>query len=1286
MDNFDNTNLGKMIARLKHYYLAHPQKVKMQVLIVFLLVTIASGRAGQSIAVFTGAIEKTSWNPIYILYYAWIKMFLVSAALLLIINFIIIYIKINMDDKYYDKDRNFQISEKGTMGTGGFMQTDDKEKALILDDVENINGTILGRDPDTKLVCSPRKTLYLNGHKVVCGGSGARKTTTQVMNELFQIIKREESFIVTDPKGEIYEMLAVMCEEEGYTTKVMNLVNLQNSDGVDFVKCCMDKNGNQDREIQNAQTLAKVIMSNTAENITGGFWDDNQRGLLTAAVLYVMYDKTGRTEPTLAGAYEFLLNNDKTELDGLFTHLDKSHPARAEYLIYAKTEAKVRDSVINGLMMRLQIFQTHSTKRIVSSDEIDLTLPSKQKCAYFLVMSDQVSTFDFIASLFFSMFFIKEVQYVDSLKKSVRESKACIPVNLVMDEFPSIGTIPDFDKKLATLRSRKIFIEIIFQNYGQIIDKYEKNQWETIVSNCDINIYLGGNDSEKTAEYYSNRLGEMTVVTKGKRIQEKLLSATDNRFHPSYMTTESESSRPVMTKDELLRLDTDHAIVFMKSCRPLDVLKFVYTEHPYSQRIVERNPTIHIPEWRRKEEGYPDLTDNELEPILEKMHEDGTIRDYLEMHSNNRKYMFMDYLYEHDLDEFEKCYNILMKRTGEPVETEAQSFEQTFRESKDGAKEGFRKESAGEETYPDTNKGNVENRPAASMGTGDTSGKADAANTSGASYKEQPEERQDKKQTTGGAKQFDPSVLKDKVSGTLPDPANQKSQNTNQEKNTSQDENPSSDSTGTQGYAGRSYGASSYVPPETKKPPRRFKATTPQKFEEDEKRRQEHLEEIQRQDKMKNQPPAAAAPEDQVKEEPKGTQDKTNGPAADTGIGDAKATEADTSVTDETKEKLLDNSDNCNGESNNNVSCETLSNENKGSKSEVESHTAALEIQLTSKEDESTETLQGVLNELSDIGIDDKSGIADDLLKEASKEIAKETPEATTEAIKERLMVKQEDGKPEEIESAANDSKEREKASDEKGMASTQKTPNKGIPVKDASKEANNADKADKAGIYDDEPDFDPSDVSFALPEAKGKEMPEEDIPYDVAADTFIDEGISEERKEADSQEMHENGIGETIMEEVANETETIPQPDDILYQEEAIYDAPSSSGQGRTHGQLISEQTETPVPEMAEGTLQESIHAADMTDMEAGKEACPAASEEKNEASEADGKPQMTEKPDKQEAKTKELRKDDFQLFNDSGETQFTAGTQTGMPSIGMKRNADRKRRGVKRIDKPDF
>ena len=684
MSNFEETNLGKMLTRLKIFYKTHPAQVKIQVGAIFLISTIVCGQAGQSLDLLTSGQAHSSWNPLFLLYYAWIRMFLVTFLINLLANTVILYVRINKEKTLYDKDRNFEISEKGTMGTGGFMQTSDKTKALIMDEVENINGPILGRDPETKLICSPKKSLYINNHKVVCGGSGARKTTTQVLNELFQVIKRNESFIVTDPKGEIYEMLSIMVEKRGYKTKVLNLVNLENSDGIDFLKSCRDKNGKQDKEIEAVQTLAKVIMANTAENITGGFWDDNQRGLLTAAMLYVMYDTTGKTEPTLAGAYEFLLKSNKTEIDSRFENLDNDHPAKAEYLLYAKTDTKVRDSVINGLMMRLQIFQTNAAKRIVSSDEINITLPSKEKCAYFVIMSDQTSTFDFIASLFFSMFFIKEVQYVDSLKKQIRESDGLIPVNLVMDEFPSIGTIPDFGKKLATVRSRKINITIIFQNYGQLMDKYKDNQWETIVANCDTNIYLGGNDSEKTVDYYSKRLGEMTVVTKGKRTQEKLLSLTDNKFHPIYGTSESESSRPVMTKEELLRLPTDKAIVFMKSCRPLEVLKFVYTEHPMAAEIIERNPTIHVPEWRRKLEGYPDLPDSELEHVIEWMEDEGHIREYLDAHEMDRTYCLMDYLYDVYREEYIRLKNALERKTGESFSVKQEQIDNHFAETENG--------------------------------------------------------------------------------------------------------------------------------------------------------------------------------------------------------------------------------------------------------------------------------------------------------------------------------------------------------------------------------------------------------------------------------------------------------------------------------------------------------------------------------------------------------------------------------------------------------------------------
>jgi len=645
-------NFVKIWGKMKYYYHANKTRLKVQVAIIALVITFVVGQAGQSFSSLLDSSKRISLNPFILIYYAWGKMFFISLALLVVLNVLLIFVITNMEDKYYDKERDFQISEHGTLGTGGFMQLEDKQKALIMDDVEKIEGPILGKDPLSQLVCSPKESLFLNGHKFICGGSGSRKTTTQAMNDLLQIIKRGESFLASDPKAEIVGMLRKLCEMEGYVVKVLNLVNLMNSDGVDFIKCLRSDDGNRDLEVENAMTLAQVIMENTTEDVTNGFWDDCQKGLLTATILYVMYDATGGTKPTLADAYNLILKKDKLELDRLFNSLSDDHPSKAQYLIYAKTDAKVRDSVVIGLMMRLQVWQGESVKKIISEDEIDLTLPAKQKCAYFLVMSDQKHTYDFISSLFFSMFFIKEVEYIDSLP--TREAK--VPINLIMDEFPSIGHIPDFSRKLATLRSRRIFITVIIQNYGQIIDMYDNNEWQTIVSNCDTNIYLGGNDIKETADFYTERLGEMTVISHGKRTNQKLLSVTNNNFHPQYMMNESESSRPVMTKEELMRLSLDEAIVFLKSCRPLKVEKFVYKDHPLADKIIDINATTHFPKWKREMDGLPDLADEVLYPLIIQLRAAGQMAQYLELHRNNKKYLLMDYLSEYDENTF-NIYN-----------------------------------------------------------------------------------------------------------------------------------------------------------------------------------------------------------------------------------------------------------------------------------------------------------------------------------------------------------------------------------------------------------------------------------------------------------------------------------------------------------------------------------------------------------------------------------------------------------------------------------------------------
>lgn len=665
-------NFLQMINRIKLYYKKYPKRIYAQFIVVFLIITFFTGSAGHAIVSLIDSGSKGSFiNPFMYLYYAWIKMFFLSVILFIGINGLIFFMISNIEEKRIDTERNFEMAETGTFGTGGFMTEEDKIAAIDIDKIENITGTILGQEIGTELICTPKQTLYLNGHKCICGGSGVRKTTTAVLNEVLQAIRRGESFLTTDPKAEIYGYTAAIAEEEGYKLAALNLINLMCSDACDFIGNLRSDTDNQDEEVENTMTLVEVIIANTTSEKEAGFWIDCQKGLLTAAILFCMYDETGTTKPTLSDAYDLILKKDKNLLDKIFQDLGEDHPAKSQYLIYAKSEDKVRTSVIIGLTMRLQVFQTSNIKRIVSENEIDLTLPGREKCAYYIIMSDQKSTYDFVASLFFSMFFIKIIEYADA---NVPSRRCDVPVNLIMDEFPSIGKIPDFGKKLATVRSRGLTIDIIFQNYSQIQGRYSEGEWETIVGNCDINEYLGGNDSESTAMYYSNRLGDMTVISTGRRIEHSAVSVTNNKFHPVYTETQTETTRPVMTKDELLRLNPDHSIVLMKSCRPLKVAKYVWEKHPLHEKVEDRDASIHIPNWRRKRDGLSLLlTDEELNPIIQRLVKtkkgknlkSNLFKDYLERHQFNSKYMFLDYLADINDDAYDFILEIEQMRRKE---------------------------------------------------------------------------------------------------------------------------------------------------------------------------------------------------------------------------------------------------------------------------------------------------------------------------------------------------------------------------------------------------------------------------------------------------------------------------------------------------------------------------------------------------------------------------------------------------------------------------------------------
>lgn len=495
------------------------------------------------------------------------------------------------DTGEYDTDRNFIYSAKGTYGTSGWMSR--KEMAGVLDlvpDLRKHKGVVLGM-LDNKAVCIPENP-HINGNLAVYGSSGSMKTRSFCMNRILQAAVRGESLIISDPKSELYEKSSEYLRDQGYCVKVFNLVNPENSDSWN---CLSEVEG---QELM-AQLFVDVIIKNTINNGKGDhFWDSCEMNLLKALVLYVdqSYAEQNRN---IGEVYRLLTLSGESDLDSLFENLPPTHPAKAPYSLYKQASDTVRSGVIIGLGSRLQVFQSELIKKITTRDEIDLELPGQERCAYFLVTSDQDSTFDFLASLFLSFCFIKLVRYAD---KNCEGGKLPVPVHVLGEELTACGTIPDLSRRLSVIRSRNIAMSCVFQNLAGLQNRYPLNLWQEILGNCDAQLFLGCTD-ELTAEFISSRTGlaSVSVSSKSKQLGTWRIS----NYTPEYRETSGVGKRPVLTPDEVLRLPIKQALVIIRGQKVLKVDKMDYSKHPEASKLRSCKASAHIPEWRRLEQEQP---------------------------------------------------------------------------------------------------------------------------------------------------------------------------------------------------------------------------------------------------------------------------------------------------------------------------------------------------------------------------------------------------------------------------------------------------------------------------------------------------------------------------------------------------------------------------------------------------------------------------------------------------------------------------------------------------------
>lgn len=519
----------------------------------------------------------------------------IGACILLLVVLLVMVMRMGYSDTgEYDRDRNFTYSSKGTYGTSGWM--DRKEMAEVLElvpDLRKHKGIVLGL-LDGKAVCIPEKTM-LNSNIAVYGASGSKKTRAFCVNRILQgaagmnpdTLEGGESLIICDPKSELYEKTSEYLRKKGYVVKMFNLVQPENSDSWN---CLAEVDG---QELM-AQLFVDVIIKNTSGAKGDHFWDSAEMNLLKALVLY-----TDRCYPpehrNMGQVYRLLTLQSENELNSLFEVLPNNHPAKAPYTLFKQASDTVRSGVIIGLGSRLQVFQADLIKKITAADEIDLELPGKQPCAYFLITSDQDSTFDFLASLFVSFVFIKLVRYAD---KNCEGGRLPVPVHILGEELTACGTIPDLARRLSVIRSRNISMSCVFQNLAGLQNRYPYNLWQEILGNCDSTLFLGCSDP-LTASLVSERTGLASVAVSSKSKQ--LGSWRISNYTPEFRETSGVGKRPVLTQDEVMRLPNDQALVIIRGHKPLKVQKFDYSRHPEAGKLKSCKASSYVPQWRQKE-------------------------------------------------------------------------------------------------------------------------------------------------------------------------------------------------------------------------------------------------------------------------------------------------------------------------------------------------------------------------------------------------------------------------------------------------------------------------------------------------------------------------------------------------------------------------------------------------------------------------------------------------------------------------------------------------------------
>lgn len=504
-------------------------------------------------------------------------------------------------------------------------------------DIRMVNKAIADKDKNKNRILSNNVRMStdtsvtgLNNNMLVIGGSGAGKTFFIVKPNIMQMMLNN-SFIATDPKGEIARATANMLKKNGYNVKVLNLIDMAKSDGYNPFRYIREEN--------DVVKLVTNIISNTTPKETAPsdpFWEKSESMFLQALFYYVWLEmppnrKNFQSVLDLLSEAEVDAKGNDSKLTKKMKQLAKTsklkqnHPAYKQYMKVIRGAGDTVRSIIISANSRLALLENPQILRILSKDDLHLEElgigvngDKHTRTALFCIIPDSDKSYNFIVGMLYTQLF-QELYFQADFRNG---GKLPIQVTLMMDEFSNVALPDDFCSLLSTMRSRRISSIIIIQNLAQIKALF-KDTWETITGNCDTLVYLGGNE-KSTHQYISEMLGKSTI--------DKRSTGETRGVHGSASRNYDVLGRELMTPDEVRNMSNKKCLIFIKGFNPIFDDKYIPFRHKNFSQTEDGGGKAYVHD--------PSLNQGSLRPV--KLLSEKQINDIKEYKKENEVVHIMD--------------------------------------------------------------------------------------------------------------------------------------------------------------------------------------------------------------------------------------------------------------------------------------------------------------------------------------------------------------------------------------------------------------------------------------------------------------------------------------------------------------------------------------------------------------------------------------------------------------------------------------------------------------------